>query len=308
VSDDEEPAENLFETMETQAPAEFRRLSAQAPKPSLIVLSGDSAGRMVRIEDDLIVGRTKDATLRLHEAGISRKHCQLSIEPSGLLRLTDLGSRNGTYVNGERIDTTVLRDGDKIQIGDTVILKFSYADSLEESFQQRLYQSAVRDPLTGLYNRRYMVDRLESDLSYVARHSGPLGLALIDIDHFKRVNDTYGHLVGDQVLASVAELMAGAIRNEDLLARYGGEEFVIVCRGNTEEQMLLLLNRLRGLVEDSEVSADEPDLRVTLSAGVVEASVAGIRQGQHLLSAADEALYEAKRTGRNRVCVYGDVG
>src|SRR5205085_10444895 len=137
----------------------------------------------------------------------------------------DLQSRNGTFVNGTRITVVVeLKDGDKIQLGRASVLRFGFHDDLDESFHENLLSSALRDGLTKLFNKRYLMDRLDSELKFALRHQTTLSLLLLDLDHFKKINDTRGHLAGDMVLANVAGNLAKAVRNEDVVARYGGEE------------------------------------------------------------------------------------
>ena len=129
-----------------------------------------------------------------------------------------------------RVERQDLTDGDKISIGATTILKFTYQDQVDEHYQKKLFESALRDGLTSTFNRRYFVDRLQTEIRFAVRHEKTLALLFVDIDHFKKINDTYGHLAGDEVLAAVARVMTATIRAEDVLARYGGEEFAVICR------------------------------------------------------------------------------
>jgi len=269
----------------------------------LIVLSGRRIGEMLEVTDGLIVGRGSDAGFQVDDEGVSRVHICLNMDKDGTVMVKDLGSSNGTRVNGERVNSAVLRDGDKILIGTTTILKFSYADKIDEIYQQQMYDSALRDPLTGLYNRRYFLDQLEAELSYARRHQTPLSLTMIDLDHFKTINDTHGHPTGDQVLVAFARLLRDAVRTEDLTARYGGEEFVLVCRGLPQSIAEMVADRLRLMVESRPLVEEPQEIRITISAGVATAPHPEIGEPQDLIKAADEALYEAKRTGRNRVCV-----
>ena len=141
--------------------------------------------------------------------------------------------------------TRPLNDGDKIQLGRTTILRFTYHDRLDESFQKQMFDSALRDGLTGAYNKRYFLDRLESELKFALRHRTPLSLLMLDLDHFKRVNDTHGHPVGDRVLKAFADTIHRSIRNEDVFARYGGEEFAIISRATPLARASVLGERLR---------------------------------------------------------------
>ena len=166
----------------------------------LVVMTGSNVGEMYKIAgDSIVLGRGGGTDIRLVDEGISRFHCRIRIDGDGLV-VEDMNSRNGTFLNGTRIEQGVLHDGDKIQLGRTTVLKFGFHDQVEESFQRRMFDSALRDGLTRAYNKRYFLDRLNSEMRFALRHRNPLALLLFDLDHFKRVNDAYGHLAGDQVL------------------------------------------------------------------------------------------------------------
>src|SRR5580692_3743899 len=215
----------------------------------LVVLAGTSVGEMYKIEaDKTIIGRGQRAQVRLLDDGISREHAQIVIEGSHIL-LEDLGSTNGTFCNGLKVDRKELVDGDKILVGSTTILKFTYHDNLDEIFQKQMYESALRDGLTKAFNKKYFTDRLESEFTFAIRHVAPLTLVLFDIDHFKKVNDTHGHQAGDYVLSEIATRLTGALRAEDVFARYGGEEFGVICRGSDVTQGQIVAERMRKAVE-----------------------------------------------------------
>jgi two-component system cell cycle response regulator len=189
----------------------------------LVVLAGASVGEMYKIEvEKTVIGRGQNAQIRLLDDGISREHAQLVIQGERVV-LEDLGSTNGTYCNGLKVDRKELVDGDKILVGSTTILKFTYHDNLDEIFQKQMYESALRDGLTKAFNKRYFTDRLESEFTFSTRHMTPLVLVLFDIDHFKNVNDTFGHQAGDFVLTEMSNMMVASLRAEDVFARYGGE-------------------------------------------------------------------------------------
>src|SRR5687767_5300743 len=170
----------------------------------LVVLAGASVGEMYKIDGEkTIIGRGQKAQIRLYDDGISREHAQILVEGSRIV-LQDLGSTNGTYCNGLQVDKKELVDGDKILVGSTTILKFTYHDNLDEIFQRQMYESALRDGLTKAFNKKYFTDRLESEFRFAKRHRVPLSLILFDIDFFKKINDQHGHLCGDQVLSALA--------------------------------------------------------------------------------------------------------
>lgn len=280
-------------------PGNSRSTSQQA---YLVVLAGNKVGEMVKVGDGLCVGRGDESNFQLNDHGVSRAHLAIKPRPDGAVAVSDLGSRNGTFLNGIQIKSDmVLKDGDKIHIGSTVILKFSYADNLEESFQRDMYQAALRDPLTHLYNRRYLESQLGIEFSYVRRHKTPLSLIMMDIDFFKKVNDTHGHLVGDEVLAGFAGRLLHNIRGEDLAARYGGEEFIIVCRSVDSKTADLIANRIRNDTSAQRFSKQVPDLSVTISAGIATVPHPEIEDSTSMIAAADKALYAAKRGGRDKV-------
>jgi hypothetical protein len=176
-------------------------------KAYLVALSGESIGQLYPIDaGESIIGRGTQATVKLSDDGISRKHARL-LRRGGEVILEDLQSANGTYVNDDQVTgVRLLHDGDKIRLGASTVLKFTYHDELEENFRQRMYDAALRDGLTHAFNKKFFLDRLNSELSYARRHGSPLSLIMFDVDHFKKLNDTYGHLAGDDVLVKLAAL------------------------------------------------------------------------------------------------------
>ena len=276
-------------------------------KAYLIVLAGSNVGEMFKLDDDaLLLGRAQIAHVRLLDDGVSRLHAKVRQTGNGVV-VEDLESRNGTFCNGRRVTRRTLEDGDKIQIGRTTILKFTYTDRLDESFQQQMYDSALRDPLTKVYNKRYFTDRLESEFQFAERHNTPLALLLLDLDHFKRVNDDHGHLAGDHVLATFSRCLTRAVRNEDVLARYGGEEFAIISRALDLAAAKNFGERLRQVVETMGVSFAGNSIKVTTSIGIAGRPENGPSSALELVAAADRALYAAKAAGRNRVAVSEEV-
>jgi len=270
----------------------------------LVVLAGASVGEMYKIEGEkTVIGRGQGAQIRLLDDGISREHAQLVIQGDRVV-LEDLGSTNGTYCNGLKVDRKELADGDKILVGSTTILKFTYHDNLDEIFQKQMYESALRDGLTKAFNKRYFTDRLESEFTFSTRHMTPLTLVLFDIDHFKNVNDTFGHQAGDSVLMELSNMMGASLRAEDIFARYGGEEFAIVCRGSDAVQGQIVAERLRKAVEANHFTYDDKRIPVTISLGLATLPDPAITDASELIRAADEALYASKKSGRNRVTLH----
>jgi diguanylate cyclase (GGDEF)-like protein len=180
-------------------------------------------------------------------------------------------------------------------------------DEMEAQLQQQLYESAVRDPLTRAYNRKHFQERLKSEIAHALRHRGHLSLILLDIDFFKKVNDTYGHPAGDAVLRGVSGAIAKAIRVEDVFARIGGEEFALLARGIDGANAVMFAERLRRGIERLPIPWQNGALQVTSSFGV--ATIVELYQGEIprsldgdlLVARADQRLYQAKGGGRNRV-------
>ena len=271
----------------------------------LVVLQGTNVGEMHKIEGpELVIGRAASATVRLNDDGISRRHCRI-LSIGGQVIIEDLGSANGTLVNGEMVQHQALKEGDKIRLGATTTLKFTYQDKLDESFQQQMIDAALRDGLTRTYNKKFFQDRLETEFAYARRHKSLLSLVMFDVDYFKRVNDTHGHLAGDAVLVHLARITQSTIRTEDVLARYGGEEFAVICRGIALLNAGVLGERLRVRVEQENFDYQGTRLPVTISVGVAALPEANVATPSELVRDADSALYEAKRSGRNRVCLNG---
>lgn len=272
-------------------------------KPCLTVLTGGASGTLFRVSKGVaVIGRAPRVDVKLEDDGISRSHARLRAETNRAW-LEDMGSRNGTFVNGTKITTpTELREGDKIQVGRTTVLRFGFQDDLDESFHENLMSSALRDGLTKLFNKRYLMDRLDSELKFAQRHQTALTLLMLDLDHFKKINDTNGHLAGDMILAAVAAALLRAVRNEDVVARFGGEEIAIVLRAIGLEAAAHMAERLRKVVELAEVDVGGKMLRATVSIGVAGYPSTPAETVEELIEAADKALYRAKAEGRNRVC------
>jgi diguanylate cyclase (GGDEF)-like protein len=168
---------------------------------------------------------------------------------------------------------------------------------------EEIQQVAIRESLTGLYNRRGLFEVGLREIDRAARYQRPLSVCMLDIDHFKTVNDTYGHLVGDEVLASLGKTLSESLRSMDVVGRYGGEEFVILAVENEAESADRLAERLCRMISGNPFATSAGVVRVTVSIGVATLSE-GISDMPGLLQAADHALYQAKGLGRNQVMHY----
>jgi two-component system cell cycle response regulator len=275
-------------------------------RPCLVRLTGAQLGEVVMIERELVIGRDVEGGLSLmHDRGVSREHAKVVVVGDGAL-LVDLGSTNGTFVDGVRVKEKLLTEGVKIRIGQTTVLKYARYDDAELRMQRRLVDEALRDGMTRVFNRRYFMERLDSELGFGDRHGTPVSLVLFDLDHFKALNDEYGHLVGDRVLCELAQVCQRTVRNEDVLARYGGEEFIVLLRGILHDGAARLAERLRRGIELANLGgALVPPRPVTISLGVATFTTADYRPvktaRERLVGAADAALYRAKDAGRNCV-------
>ncbi len=287
--------------VESDVLARVRAEVANRQKAFLVAIAGPQTGQMFKLEEqETVVGRSPKADLHVQDVGVSRRHACF-IKSFESVSIDDMGSANGTFVNGVQVlRQTVLEDGDKITLGSTTILKFTYHDKLEEDFQNKMFEDALRDGLTKCYNKKYFVNQLHTELSYALRHSQKLSLIIFDVDHFKHVNDTYGHLAGDYILARLARVGMDAVRAEDTFARYGGEEFAIICRGVDASGAHVLAERVRTDIQRSIFEFENVRIPITVSLGVASSPELDVANQKQLVAAADAALYKAKNNGRNR--------
>ncbi len=268
----------------------------------LTMLNGLNAGQVYRLDKaETLIGRGRDAGVRVEDVGISRQHARIVRTQEGRFVLEDLESTNGVFVNGRKVQRADLATSDRLQIGPNAILRFAVLDAEEEDLACRLYESSTKDALTRAFNRKYLTERLTAEVAYAQRHESRLSVIMFDLDHFKRVNDTHGHMAGDMVLRVVALQVSRLIRAEDVFARYGGEEFVVVVRGIAHPNVALFAERVRRSIEQLVIPIDDAKLRATASFGASSLEECSDKSGDALLKLADERLYKAKLGGRNRV-------
>lgn len=268
----------------------------------LIVLAGLNVGAVYRLsKDEVSLGRGRKCEIALSDTNISRYHAKLTMVGDDEVLLQDLKSTNGTFVGEKRVTSIVLHDGDRFQLGGTTLLKFSVSDEVEETFQRQLYESSVRDGLTGLNNRKHFDERFEAEFRFAERHGSLLTLILVDVDHFKKVNDTYGHPAGDAALRALAGSLKNNTRTEDVVARYGGEEFAVIARGIDAEQSVMFASRLRALIKSLPIDVGGQTIKLTISAGVATFIKEVFPDKASYIAATDRALYAAKQQGRDRV-------
>ncbi len=217
-------------------------------------------------------------------------------------------SRTGVFLLRRTVDQDPLSASD-VEFADTVIKSAVNAIEQAHTIEQakadnaRLEALAHTDPLTHLLNRRALTIRLVAELERVRRYNSPLTMLMIDIDHFKQVNDTYGHLVGDEALRAIAVILQRSVRSVDMVARYGGEEFVVVLPETGEIGAVAFAERIRERVERHNFEARRAaPARVTVSIGVSSFPAPHVESAEDLFARADAALYRAKERGRNQVC------
>ena len=273
---------------------------ALSKKHALIVIYGSNIGKTFDIEPgEQVIGRDEACDISLFEREVSRRHCQLVVDEGGA-RVVDLGSTNGTYINDERIEQKDLENGDRLRVGCTM-LKYLKQGNVEKHYHDEIINRTNVDALTQAYNRRYLLSVLHREIGRSIRHHRELSLIMLDIDHFKQINDIFGHLAGDRVLIDIVTTIQSNIRREDVLTRFGGEEFIVVLPETPYTNAFVCAEKLRKLVEDEKYHHENVGIPVTVSLGVVTCDD-GNTGAMELIDAADSALYEAKRLGRNRVC------
>ena len=289
---------------ETTAQVDAPRLHGS--HASLVVLQGAEIGRDFRLRRGLmLLGRGHEADIRLMDELASRAHAKLEFSwdaesQTSSFTLIDLQSTNRTHVNSRRIDRIELKDGDKIQIGNTV-LKFVLLDDIEAKFHAEIRSRISFDQLTGLLTKESLYLALEDQIKRCSRFGLTLAVLMMDLDHFKKVNDTHGHLMGSHVLSEMGRLLRDSIRGADVASRYGGEEFLAYLTETDEIGAHQVAERILHAVESQVFNLDGRTARVTISIGIALYPEHG-REVSALVGAADRALYEAKDTGRNRIC------
>ena len=284
------------------------RISLGPDAPALhtacvVVIHGEGLGKRADVSGArVVIGRSHEADLTIPHPSVSRLHCVLWLDQDRY-RIKDLGSTNRTRVNDRVIEDADLADGDHITIGES-ILKFISHASVEARYHEEVHQLASHDSLTDFSNRRHFFELLEKEVARADRKARALSLAILDIDHFKRINDQHGHLGGDVVLRRIAELMRAGLGNEELVGRIGGEEFAILFPDLSDDEVQRRCEALRMAVAETRISLGEMQVHMTISIGIARLGPANPDRPA-LMRAADAALYRAKDQGRNRICVAG---
>jgi diguanylate cyclase (GGDEF)-like protein len=248
---------------------------------------------------EVVLGRDAACDLVLEADDVSRRHAR--VRPEGIGHLVeDMSSTNGTFVSEQRVTTCLLAPGDLVRLG-SVVLKYLAGDDLEALYHAEIARLSQEDPLTSLANRGVFAAALGREVARSRRYGHPLALAILDLDHFKAVNDQYGHLAGDLVLREVSNALRPLVRGEQLLARIGGEELALLMPDVPMPKAAVFAEKIRTLVESFPFVHDGRRIKVTVSIGLATLDHADATP-EALVARADARLYDAKRTGRNRVC------
>ena len=308
MSEDEEEytlIDQVPRTLRSEVRVPVRGKNA-ARTPTLTVVTGPSPGKYQSVPIGtraLFIGRDSTCEFAIDHSSVSRRHARLYVEPqagrSPSVVLQDLNSTNGTSVNNKAIHRQGLMHGDRIQVGD-VLLRFEMLDKLDIAYRdgvaQQIEESEL-DVLTRLLNRSAMEAHLPQLIEHCSSTQLPISAVLLDLDHFKQVNDTLGHAAGDVVLRKVGEIIRDTVRKDDLAIRYGGEEFLLVLPGARRLHARLQAERLRESIAKAEFEG-HASLRITASLGVSERENAETLEVW--IERTDRALYRAKDRGRNR--------
>jgi diguanylate cyclase (GGDEF)-like protein len=268
----------------------------------LIVVCGEQLGCLIGLDrNKIVIGRSEKADIRIDETNVSRVHAVIVKDNNGFT-IIDENSTNGTFINTVQQRKASLKDQDVIVIGNTA-LKFIAGDNIEKNYYEELYNLAVLDGLLQIYNRKHFIKRLSEEFQRSQRYGRNLSLIMLDLDRFKRINDTYGHQAGDDVLKAVADILKRNLREQDVLGRYGGEEFAIMLPETPLEHTLAIAERLRSLIEEATLTYRQQRIFATISLGAASYCATDNRLPyyQDLIEKADGALLMAKRTGRNKV-------
>lgn len=282
-------------------------------RPAVVFLTGDLFAVPIPLERrEVVLGRALEADVRINDTKVSRRHALIVTTADSETGeknyvLTDLTSKSGTLLNGQEISEEILQNGDKITIGEH-ILRFELLDEIDREYQRQIRRLISHDDLTGLLSSRSFFSELRRDAARATQEKRPFCVLMMDVDFFKAVNDTYGHLTGSKTLEEIGSCITQNLRNGDVAARFGGEEFAAFLLDAELSQGLVAAERIRAAIEKKAFSivrqGKPPETHhVTISIGVA-VFPGDSRDPIELVEMSDSALYRAKRAGRNRVCAY----
>lgn len=274
-------------------------------KPVLVVLTGPQVGQRIMLEAPALIGSDPEADMMIVGEEVDWHHASVMPKDGGWI-VIDLTGERRTEVNGMRVSEMRLSDDDQIIVGGTVI-RFELHDPVEQAFDQTIQERLTKDDLTGLLARRAFDIELASELAAAARHRTPLAVLVLDIDGVKKVNDRYGHMVGQGVIADVGKHIGSLVGERGIACRLGGDEYGIALRQTDLDAGLDAADAIRGHIERAEFTHDGERLDVTVSAGVAIFPAHG-GTALEMLRRADDAMYVAKRKGGNAVCLFAPRG
>lgn len=283
-------------------------------RPALIFLNGDLLAVPIPLDrEEVILGRALEADVRVNDTKTSRKHARINViatENGTDFVLTDLSSRNGTFLNGQKIRQETLQNGDKIAIGEH-LLRFEFLDEIDREFHRQIHRLLSHDDLTGLLSSRSFFSELRRESARAKAENRQFCVLMMDIDHFKLVNDTYGHLTGSKTLEEIGECIMQNLRSGDVAARFGGEEFAAFLLDAEIGQALVAAERIRSEIDARQFTvirqgrpAEKHHITISIGVASFPDDSSDVIE---LVEMADSALYRAKREGRNRVCAYRDL-
>lgn len=282
---------------------------ATRDRPILTVTAGGEVGRVYSLagREVTTVGRIDTADIFIDDDSLSRDHARIAAIGDSIL-LQDRDSTNGSFVNDERVKKVrVIEDGDRLSFGEgRTVLRFTLVSADEEAQLRAVWESTQRDGLTGLFNRKHLEQLLDTEISRAVEAGTDFAVVMVDVDHFKKVNDNHGHPAGDAVLREIARRIGKALRPGDTAARYGGEEITLVLRGVGPGEAATLTEKVREAIAVAPIAVGQGVLlSVTASCGVAALSECSPPDKPSLFSRADARLYTAKQSGRNRVVATG---
>jgi diguanylate cyclase (GGDEF)-like protein len=294
-----QPSDPAFERVTAIDMVSFSQVSASGDRACLVVIYGPELGKRAPLSQATFeIGRSSRSDLPIDQESISRHHARITFD-GGRHMIEDLGSTNGTFVNDINVKRQPLKDGDQVKLGRS-ILKYMSGDNIEANYHEEIYRLMTMDALTQTHNRRYFNEALEREYNRSLRYRRALSLILFDIDHFKKINDTYGHVAGDSVLRQLAMVVKPRLRGQDCLARVGGEEFAVLLPEVDNPGARIAADKVRAIVEAARFLVDNKEFGCTVSVGLITFD-ARVTSPQMLYEMADKNLYAAKNGGRNRV-------
>lgn len=282
----------------------------------LIRFNGRELGKRYVLKNETVtMGRGLDQDIILSTKNASRNHANIFKNSNDEYLIEDNKSTNGTYINFRKItESTKLKNGDMIRIGPN-LFKFYDNNNIESAIFDRMYRLATFDELTQVYNRKYLMEALKEELEITIKRNAQLAVIFIDLDYFKKINDTLGHQAGDQVLIKTAQIIKSQVRDFDKVGRYGGEEFVIILPGADKKNAYKIAERMRKAIDTHKFSLKLSNEGVaavpfihhqTISMGVswVNENTQSIKK---LVNLADKSLYQSKAYGRNRITTMDEI-